>query len=354
MKKLIAIAFLLNGFLLFSQEKIEVNALLYNGKRIIGASNLKEINVRTNYGNFNIPIKKAKQIYFGLKADPNIQTKINAYLADLQSNSELVQKNAYTKILEIGIKSIPIISKYIDANDEMIAPNGYSPTKVYNDLLESTNAVENLSEMDILEFDADYRIQGNVLLQKIEINTEFGLQSIPVSNICTMEISTVESFGGITGYKLMANKQISSEADGWINTGIKLKAGQKLNISANGVIKLASLSNAKYTPDGAIEKIAEVAADPAPMTIEDSSVSIASMDETVRFMPPVVTEEPYYAYPEYGQLVYKIGETGETLKAGSKFTGKIEKTGTLYLSIYETSIDKKNSGFFTAKVKVFK
>jgi hypothetical protein len=351
MKKIFSITFLLSSILLFSQAKIEISALLYNGKTILGTSDLKEIIVQTSYGNFTIPIRKAKQIYFGLKTDVNLQTKINAHLADLKSNSESVKKIAYAKILEIGIKAMPTIYKYMDANPELIESEDYSASAVYNDLLGKAGAVENLSEMDILEFDADYRIQGNVLLQKIDIKTEFGLQSIPASKINTIEISTVENFGGITGFKLMANKQISSEADGWLNTGVKLNVGQKINISANGVIKLASLSNAKYTPDGAVEKIAEVAAYPEPMAAEDSA---ASIDETVRFMPPVIAEEPYYSYPEYGQLVYRIGESGEALKVGSKFTGKVEKSGVLYLSIYESSLDKKNSGFFTAKIKVFK
>jgi hypothetical protein len=351
MKKIFVIAFLVSSINVFSQVKIEISALLYNGKTILGTSDLKEINVQTSYGNFNIPIKKAKQIYFGLKTDANLQTKINAHLAEFKSSSESVRKNAYNKIIEIGIKAIPTISKYIDANTELPEPEDFSANAVYNALLGKTNTVENLSEMDILQFDSDYRIQGNVLLQKIDVKTEFGLQSIPISKISAMEISQIENFGSITGFKLMANKHISSEADGWLNTGIKLKAGQKINISANGVIKLASLSNAKYTPDGAVEKIAEVAAYPEPIAAEDSVVSI---DETVQFMPPAIVEEPYYSYPDYGQLVYRIGETGEALKVGSKFTGKIEKTGVLYLSIYESSLDKKNSGFFTTKIKVFK
>jgi hypothetical protein len=354
MKKIISIAFLFSTIFLFAQSKIEISAQLYNGKIILGTCDLKEINLLSAYGNFNVPIRKVKQIYFGLKVDANQQAKINTYLTDLKSTSESVRKNANAKITEIGIKAIPTISKYLDANNEIAEPEDYSANKVYNDLLEKTNTVENLSEMDILEFDADFRIQGNVTLQKIDIKTEFGLQSIPVSKISAMEISIVENFGGIAGFKLLANKHISSEVDGWLSTGIKVKAGQKLNVTANGNIKLASLSNAKYTPDGPVEKIAEVSADIAPPAVEELYDSAAVVDEAVRFLPPVIAEEPYYSYPEYGQLVYKIGETGEALKVGSKFTGRIEKTGMLYLSIYETSMDKKNSGFFTAKIKVFK
>lgn len=69
--------------------------------------------------------------------------------------------------------------------------------------------------------------------------------------------------------------------------------------------------------------------------------------------PPVVSESYNdAAYPTYGQVVYKIGETGEALKAGKKSTIKVNNSGMLYLSIYETVFNVANKGSYNVKVKV--
>ena len=59
-------------------------------------------------------------------------------------------------------------------------------------------------------------------------------------------------------------------------------------------------------------------------------------------------------YPSYGNLVYKIGDTGTTTKAGSKFSGVAETSGMLYLSIYETVYNASNSGYYSVKVVLTK
>ena len=58
------------------------------------------------------------------------------------------------------------------------------------------------------------------------------------------------------------------------------------------------------------------------------------------------------AYPTYGNLVYKIGESGQTMRAGAKFSGMAKASGILFLSIYETVFNAGNSGFYTVKLAV--
>ena len=109
-----------------------------------------------------------------------------------------------------------------------------------------------------------------------------------------------------------------------------VKTGQKITITANGEIVLASLSNNKYYPSG--------------KTVTSSTSVEGATEETAATSTST--------YPIYGNVVYKIGETGTALKAGDKFNGKATLNGILYLSIYETVYNAANSGSYSVKVKV--
>jgi len=51
-----------------------------------------------------------------------------------------------------------------------------------------------------------------------------------------------------------------------------------------------------------------------------------------------------------GNLVYRIGEYGETIKAGSKYTGTAKDAGTIFLSIYESVFNSANTGYYPQKL----
>ncbi|MGZ6523377.1 MAG: hypothetical protein ACXVDT_16200, partial [Bacteroidia bacterium] len=106
--------------------------------------------------------------------------------------------------------------------------------------------------------------------------------------------------------------------------------GQKISITASGEITFASLSGSKYKPDG---------------TIAGSAAATTSSYEG--------DYGSGSAYPTYGNVVYKIGDTStQILKAGAKFSGSAQSSGMLYISIYETVYNASNSGSYTVKISL--
>jgi hypothetical protein len=320
-----------------AQTKAELTVVLQDGNIMTGTSELKDLTLQSAYGNINIPLKKSRVISFGLKTDASTQSKIKNFLNDFKSSTETVRENAYEKLMEIGASCIPIISEYLDANPNLIEPVDYSASKVFSELSSANSSLENMSENDIIDFDDNFKLGGNLNIQKIDLKTEFGMLNIPTTKIKSIEIFVVETNNGEQNYRLNANKHISGNTpNGWLKTGIKVKVGQKLNITANGSVILASLSNGKYTADGIkLEDVAEV--------------TDAATTDAVAATP---VETSYDSYPTYGQVVYKIGEDGEALKAGKRFNGSANKTGMLYLAIYETVYNAANSGSYNVKVKI--
>jgi hypothetical protein len=189
--------------------------------------------------------------------------------------------------------------------------------------LKSTYGVEeNFSDKDVATIDFDYTMGGTFNLKSVDLKTEYGDLNVPKDKIKQMDISVYDEQSGEKIFKVMANKNISGNTDGgWLNTGIKIKTGQKLSINASGEVVLQSLSGNKYNPDGAANSTS-------------------------------TTSEYASTYPTYGNLVYKIGESGETVKAGSKYNGTVKESGTLYLAIYETVYNATNTGSYSVKISI--
>lgn len=187
---------------------------------------------------------------------------------------------------------------------------------------------ENGKPMDIVEIDNTYSMAGQTNIKTLDVKTEYGALSIPSDKIERMEVYMLTD--GMSTFKLIASKHISvNTAGGWLNTGIVLKKGEKFSITANGQVVFASLSGAKYTPDG----------------------KPAGTGDTPAYDYGSMESPGDGAYPNYGNVVYKIGEQGAMLKAGDKFTGTAGDFGILYISIYEAVYNPQNTGSYIVKVE---
>ncbi len=361
------VSLLLNSFI-FSQTKIELTVETRDGKILNGTSQLNTFNLKSEYGSITIPIKKSQSILLGLKTDINTESKIKNHLNDLTSNIETIRQNAFDKVIEIGPQAIPTIEKYLNVNPDKPEMEDYSVNKVLRDLYNNNNSLENTTEFDLVEFEDGYKMGGILNLQKIDLKTEFGMQSIPLSRIKKIDIAVIENIGGPNGFKLSANKHLSANVNGgWVKTGLYVKTGQKINVNATGKITIAGLSNAVYTPDEPVNEVIEEAkievidTPPPPSVSTDEYIADSSVArDPVLYEPPVVVEEAgsyYGAYPNYGNVVFKIGNDGEELKATNNMDIKLEKSGMLYISIYSISESQSNAanrGSYNVKIKITK
>ncbi|MGZ3883042.1 MAG: hypothetical protein ACXVPQ_11300 [Bacteroidia bacterium] len=338
MRTLLAIIAMTFGFVAGAQQKtIEVKLNLLDGSMITGTSQMGDIELVTGYGKLVLPVASVSTIKVGIGRDKATADKASSYLKILNtSNSDEARKSAYDDVLKLGVKAIAAVSDFL--ND----PKNYSDNSAYtgeftvdnllSELRSAANLDENADIDDVVTIDNQYTMGGSFSFQKLEVKTEYGNLSVPKEKIKTVDISVINAGGTGNDYsfKLMASKHISGNQNGgWLKTGISLKAGQRFTITASGEVTLASLSNQKYKPDGTYAAA--------------NGTSYPATSESY--------EGAATAYPSYGNLVYKIGETGnETLRAGAKLSGTAKSTGILYLSIYETVYNAANTGSYSVKV----
>ena len=308
-----------------NKTDVQARITLRDGSIYNGSINIKNVDLQTDYGKLLIPIKNVSSVDVGLAPDRTNKTKLENLASQLSNETEETRKIAYDELLKIKPAEIYVLTDYL-YSDKYTPPvdNSYSLEQLVLELNSVLNLSDNIGEKDLISIDGEYLMGGIFNFPSIEIKTDFGALIIPKEKMLKIEITYVPSTGNemTKTINLPASKYISGNPNGgWYRTGINVKKGQRISISASGEVTLASLSNAKYNPNGA--------AGSTELNYEDSANT----------------------YTTYGQLVYKIGETGQAYTAGAKFNSTMTKNGMLYISIYETVYNAANTGSYNVNIK---
>lgn len=319
--------FIKNILMPTTKKKQEVSFCLKlrNGDIVTGKSELKLINFDTKYGKLELPVEDLSKINFGIIPNKKVQQKVDAFVDILQSGNEKTCKQTFQSLIDAEILAIPILENYIEEDNSIFEE--YSVSFAL-DFLKDKYEVKEFLENDIIKLLDDYAFPGISDINQITLNTEFGDLTIPRESIENIDIiQSMDNSSGLKIFKLEANKHLSANAQGgWLKTNIKLKSGQKFFISSKGEIIMASLSNQPHKPSGSF--------------LPPNGSWTAGNDTTPG------------GSAIFGNVVYKNGDQGVMLKAGTQVEMVANQSGMLYLSIYETVFNGANSGHYTVKVKL--
>ena len=339
MKRIIFSLLVLLGYgqFLFAQD-VEVRLTLRDGNTMTGTTKIPAVSLTTDYGKLEVPVKNISSIELGIPTDKSTTDKVIDLVKQLSNASEEVRKNAYTALTNMDIRTIPALSSFIySVKYEPGTYTDYTPEAALSELKGKFNVMDELSTKDVLTIDGEYTMGGTYDFKKLDLKTEYGTLSIPKEKIQHIDVMYASSGEGEMVFKLHASKHISANLNGgWLKTGITVKPGQQINITASGEVSFASLSGSKYKPDGTVSGTAAGYDYGYEGEGDYNANAVAST----------------YTYPTYGNVVYKIGEAGTPMKAGAKFNGKANAGGVLYLSIYETVYNPANTGSYTVKLTV--
>lgn len=333
MKKLLAVFLILAapGKAAFAQD-VEVRLTLRDGNTISGSAKMSNVTLITDYGKLDIPLRSISSIDIGIASDKATQEKVSNLVKQMSNSSEEIRKNTYNQLVALDIRAIPALSDILySASYEPGTYTDYTPEAALSELKSKYNVSEDFSSKDVVSIDNQYTIGGTYDFKKIDLKTEYGTLSVPKERIQHMDVMYSSPGEGEVVLKLHASKHISSNPNGgWLKTGLMVKPGQKLSITASGEVSFASLSGSKYKPDGSVSGTPSYEGEGEGYG--DYNYSAAS------------------TYPTYGNVVYRIGETGVVMKAGARFNGVVNGSGMLYISIYETVFNPNNMGSYTVKL----
>lgn len=303
---------------------VQLTIHLKNGDVISGKTTLAKINVVSSYGTLNIPIEQITNLRFGITSDHSKDALVLADLNKLNNSNEIAAKPIYEKLLAMGSPILATVKSFTENNNYSISENEhYTVEQLLAELYKSANLTEGSPVEDAVTFGNNNFIEGSIQFNDIVVQSEYGNLTFKKEKIESLDISIVDETANLGNgqFRLKGNTNISgNDKNGWVNTGITLKQGDNFSITATGKVVLKSLSGGIFNPNGYFSGIKNGA------YTDDMEI-------------------------KYGSVVYKIGDFGTIQTAGSKYDGKAETDGVLYISIYETVYDKTNSGNYTVTVK---
>lgn len=303
------------------KENIVLTLHLKNGDVISGKSDLREISFKTDYGNLKLPVSDVNSINIGLQNSEFDKARLLDLLDKLDSGTEKDKEHAFDEIIKMNEGSIPFIKSYIGNSKEKESRNDLSVHVLFEVMLAKYNIKRNYNIYDEIFHNGKSTLEGTWQFEDLLLESAYGRIRINRKSIESVDVKvlTADGFEKNNSFKIFANRYITGNKDGgWLNTGILVKKGEQLQLETVGEVILESISGSKFTADGGIND--------APAPVDKNVV--------------------------YGNLVLKIGEKGKMIKGGEKMNFISNKTGIIYLSIYEIVYNLNNSGYFDVNVKV--
>ncbi len=322
MKKIITILFLAIAMISFAQtEEVQLSIKLKNDDILTGISALRTVAFTTDYGTLNFPIDQINSIQVGLTDSRFDKAKLLSLLDKVEYGNEIEKTNAFDQIVKMDEGAIPFIKAYLNAaSGGSITQTDINTQTLYEVMLAKHRVSRNFRLNDVLTYKNEFKVEGNYNFVDLVIDTEYGRIKVERKDISRIDVKLfTEGISNQNSFKLFANQHVSANKEnGWLNSGILVKKGDKLSIDANGQIVLASLSGNTYTPDGGVNG------------------SVGAENDKIN----------------YGQVVYKIGQGGEAQKTGDKLSTYAQQTGIIYIAINESVYNSANSGYYTVNIKV--
>lgn len=299
-----------------------VTVTMKNNDVISGKTSMTKINVVTPYGELNIPVERITSLSLGLVADHTKDADVINNLKKLQ-NGAGDAASVYNSLLAMGPSILSAVKQFSESPEYKVSDKeNYTVEDLLDELYKKAGLDYGAAVNDVVVYDGSNTVEGSISLPDMQLQSNYGTLTIKRDMIKNIDIAVMDDGTmGDNTFKLKANTHISGNdyGKGWLNTGLKLKAGDKFSITASGKVVLQSLSGGVFGPDGYL-----------------SGTKDAAYTDDME--------------TKYGSIIYKIGEDGLMHNGGSKVEGVADEDGTLYLSIYETVFNKDNTGFYIAKV----
>lgn len=274
---------------------------LQDGSVISGDLTVTEIAVDTQFGKLVVPIDKIRSFAPGLDSNTKLDEQIQTLIKTLSSDDYKTREQAHKDLAAMGRIVQKELEKY--AADENAEVKRHV-TEILKELEEAAAEAEDTegasANMPLPRLDTvvttDFTVLGRVEPAQFEIQSKYGPLTIQLADIARGErdIGERESLR-----RSLSINAANLAQRGFKSTGIRVQAGDKVTINAEGSIVMSPWgNNAQSGPDG--------------------------MQNYGWYIPGQIPG---------GALCARIGDKDTVFKVGSKNTFVAKKSGILQLAI---------------------
>lgn len=273
---------------------------LQDGSVISGDLAVSEVTVETQFGQLVVPIDKIRSFAPGLDSNTKLDEQIQGLIKDLGSDDYKTREQAHKDLAAMGRKVQKELEKFAADENAEVKRHVTEILKEFEEAAdeseeEAVSDNEPLPRLDTV-VTTDFTVLGRVSPAEFQIQSKYGPLTIQLADIARGERDT----GGRESLRKSFSVNASNLAQrGYKNTNVRVQAGDRITIKAEGSIVMSPWgNNAQTGPDG--------------------------MQNYGWFIPGQIPG---------GALVARIGDKGTPFKVGASSTFVAKQSGTFQLAI---------------------
>jgi len=268
----------------------------------------KQLEIVTRYGKLLVPTSDIRRIEFGLHTPDDMARQVDEAMKDLESTDFQTRETAGKRLVALGRYAYPTLVKASKGSN-------LETTRRVQDLLKDMRKKYPAYQLKIRTEDTlytgDFAIVGTLSSPSLKVKSEqFGEATVKLSDLrsaATSKGATEEIEVVVDASKYGINNQ-------WLETEFNVEGEVRLKISASGMVDIFPQGGGQYVcgPEGSDQ-----------------------LGQRGAHMP--------------GQLLGRIGESGQPFLIGSNYEGTPQQEGKLYLHIWP--FRQGPTGSYTVKIR---
>jgi hypothetical protein len=218
---------------------------LVDGSRVVGETSIKEVPIKTAYGDVVIPAADVVRIRVARSSDKTARDKVAALIKQLGAPNFDDREKAYDDLCKLGPVALAQLQEAAKHPDAEVR------SRVEKLLAELDRGGDDEAEAEEgpLVGDEDelvakrFTLRGVIKVEKFELKTRYGTLEIPREDVLSAMLSRPDAVSKTV--KVMGQHTFNS----MVGTGLRVRQGDKLVVKASGSINFRNWGESSG-PDG--------------------------------------------------------------------------------------------------------
>jgi hypothetical protein len=299
----------------------------------------KAVEITTRYGKLTVPVDEIRSIDLGMRIPPETVKRIDAAIAKLGSQNFADREAASVELIELREMGYPALQQASRSTDAEVSKRAKEAIKVLSETVPSDKL--HPPRHDTVAA-VDFTIIGHIDTATLKARTAyFGETTLKLAEVRSLRWGPQEREAKLS----VDAGRYGAQAEAWLDTGIRVRAGAGLQVIAGGTIDLrpSDPGTAVAGPDGR-----------GGMRGGRGGAAGGGFPGGAAggpggggrgFVGRGNLQTP-------GTLVGRVGEFGRVFVIGSQFDGTAPEEGKLYLRIIPSASGEESAGSYDVRVSV--
>jgi hypothetical protein len=229
----------------------EVRLELWDGSVLTGDLGIDSIHIDTKFGTLEVPVSNIQFLRPGLESIPELKSKLAGLVEQLGDKEFQNREKAHRDLLAMGLAIRSQLRSFTDGGSAERKKHLQTLTEEIDELAEEEDPTQTANatlELEDSITTGDFTIVGRIRETEFALKTRYGDLQVKLQDIRSGDRASGNAAAAV-------RKSIDIEATAFFQrepakTRIRVKAGDRISIRAEGSVNWASWGNMVSTPEG--------------------------------------------------------------------------------------------------------